>query len=352
MQMFRYAELGSLRMLWILATNPAVSLPELDRVRRIVGKNGLFVVVNDAFLTETAQLADVVLPAAIWGEKMGTFTNTDRTVHLSLKAIDPPGEARPDFDILLDFARQMDFRDKDGAALVKWSTPEGAFDHWKGCSKGRPCDYSGLSYAMLEGGSGIQWPCSAEYPEGRERLYTDGVFNTDSDYCETYGHDLLTGAAITEEEHRAHNPRGKALLKAAEYVPPAEQPDAEYPLWLTTGRTVYHFHTRTKTGRSPQLQGAAPDAWVQVAAEDAGELGIREGDWLAVETRRGRIEVMARIGDIRRGHIFVPFHYGYWDEEGRKRAANELTITGWDPVSKQPHFKYAAARLRKLGGNA
>src|SRR4051794_20753081 len=122
MQIFRYAEMGSIRFLWIICTNPAVSLPELRRIRNILQRSDLFVVVSDAFRTETADLADLVLPTAIWGEKTGCITNADRTVHLCLKAIDPPGEARSDFEIFLDFARRMDFRDKDGASLLNWQT--------------------------------------------------------------------------------------------------------------------------------------------------------------------------------------------------------------------------------------
>ena len=152
MQIFRYAEQGSIKLFWIQATNPAVSLPELHRVRELLRKPGLFVVVQDAFLTETAALADVVLPAAIWGEKTGCFTNVDRSVHLSLKAVEPPGEARPDLDIFLDYARRMDFRDRDGAPLIKWSDAEGAFEAWKECTQGTPCDYTGMSYARLETG--------------------------------------------------------------------------------------------------------------------------------------------------------------------------------------------------------
>ncbi len=154
LEMFRYAELGT--MLWVICTNPAVSLPDLRRVRKILQKEDLFFVVQDAFLTETAALADVVLPASIWDEKTGTFTNVDRTVHISHQAIDPPGEARSDFDIFLDYTRRMDFRDQDGAPLIKWSDPEGAFNHFKALTRGRPCDYSGLTYAKLSGGSGIQ----------------------------------------------------------------------------------------------------------------------------------------------------------------------------------------------------
>src|ERR671939_1774704 len=170
MQIFRWAEEGTIRFLWITCTNPAVSLPELHRIRSILQQERLFVVVSDAFLTETAQLADVVLPAAMWGEKTGTYTNHDRTVHLSKKAIDPPGEARPDMDILLDFARRLDLRDKDGNPLVKWSTPEECFEAFKEMTRGRPCDYTGLSYDKLRGGSGIQWPCNDDAPGGTERL--------------------------------------------------------------------------------------------------------------------------------------------------------------------------------------
>ncbi len=179
MEIFHLAEIGSIRMLWIQATNPAVSLPNLARVRATLERSDLFVVVQDAFLTETARLADVVLPTALWGEKTGTFTNTDRTVHISHKAVDPPGEARPDFEIFLDFARRMDFHDKDGAPLIKWRTPGECFEAWKECSRGRPCDYTGLSYDRLSAGSGLRWPCNDANPEGAARLYGDHLFPTD-----------------------------------------------------------------------------------------------------------------------------------------------------------------------------
>lgn len=352
MQIFRYAEQGSIRFLWISATNPAVSLPELRRIRSILAAQGLFVVVQDLFLTETAQLADIVLPAATWGEKEGTFTNADRTVHHSGRAIEPPGEARADLDIFLDYARRMDFRDKDGAPLIKWQDPESAFEAWQACSAGRPCDYSGLSYAKLRAGDETQWPCNERHPAGRERLYTEQDFYADPDYCEDYGHDLVTGTSVEPDEYRALNPRGKAIIKSARYLPPAEPPSDEYPLRLNTGRTVYHFHTRTKTGRAPQLQAAAPDVWIELSSVDAQAHAVAEGDLVEVVAPRGRIRARARITGIRPGVIFVPFHYGYWDVEesgdGHARAANELTITQWDPASKQPIFKTAACRIEKL----
>ena len=353
MEMMNYAEQGSIGLLWISATNPVVSMPESARIRRILGGEQCFVVVQDLFLTETAQLADVVLPAAGWGEKTGTFTNASRTVHLSDQAVAPPGQAKSDLDIFLAYADAMDFRDRDGQPLIRWRTPEQAFQAWQACTAGRPVDYTGLSYDKLRGPTGISWPCNEQAPDGTDRLYTDPVFPTDTDQCETYGHDLLTGAAVTEQEHRAMAPAGRAFLKATTYTPAHEQPSAGYPLLFTTGRTVYQFHTRTKTGRSRSLHDAAPDAWVELSPHDAEHHGISEGDVVRVESPRGAIEVRARIGQVMQGAVFAPFHYGSWDLDtldpgSQSRQANELTMTVWDPVSKQPYFKTAACRISKV----
>ena len=356
MQMFRYAEEGSIRFLWVTGTNPAVSLPELSRIRSILSQERLFLVVQDVFCSETAQLADVVLPAATWGEKTGCFTNADRTVHLSEKAVEPPGQARSDLDILLDYARRMDFRDKDGRPFPQWTDPSSTFDAWAASTATRPCDYTGLSHERLRAApSGIQWPCNADNPVGTERLYVDGRFWSGPDYCESYGRDLVTGAPVEETEYRALNPDAKAILKAAEYLPPHEQPDEEYPFALITGRTLYQFHTRTKTGRVPQLQAAAPQVWVECCAADAQRLGLAEGDLAEVASPRGVVQARVRINRIREGVLFLPFHYGYWDRGSpaggdADRAANELTITDWDPVSKQPLFKTSAAKLTRVSG--
>jgi anaerobic selenocysteine-containing dehydrogenase len=356
MQMFRYAEQGSIKFLWISATNPAVSLPELRRIRSILGNEDLFVVAQDIFRTETTELADVVLPGATWGEKTGIFTNADRTVHLSEKAVEPPGEARSDLDIFLDFAARMELTDKDGNPLVSWHDPPSAFAAWQRCSAGRPCDYTGLSYDMLRERGGIQWPCNEQAPDGTERLYVDGRFWAAPEACESYGRDLVTGAPVEETEYRALNPEGKAVLKAATYLPPHEAPSDEYPMQLITGRTIYHFHTRTKTARATELNAAAPDVWAELSAADAEFLEIADGDPVEVVSPRGRIHATARIADVRRGTVFVPFHYGYWDTDhpagpagDAGRAANEMTITDWDPVSKQPLFKLAAARVERAG---
>jgi ferredoxin-nitrate reductase len=354
MQIWRYAELGSIELLWISATNPAVSLPELARIRSILSKDELFVVVQDLFVTETAMLADVVLPGAGSAEKTGTLTNVDRTVHLCERAVEPPGDARPDLDIFLEYARRMDFRDRDGEPLIKWHDPESAFEAWKECSRGRPCDYTGMTYESLRDSRGIQWPCTEESPDGTERLYSDAVFSTDPDYAETFGQELGTGAPNSAEEYRAMMPGGRAILHAAAYEPSPEVPTEERPMQLTTGRTVYHFHTRTRTGRAPELNAAAPEVWVELSAPDAERLGVTAGDTVRVKSARGEVEGPARITDIRPGAVFVPFHYGYWDEgsaapnDARPRAANEMTITAWDPVSKQPLFKLAAVAVQRV----
>ena len=330
-------------------------MPELPRIREILRREDLFVVVQDGFRNETAEFADVVLPAALWGEKQGTFTNVNRTVHLSDKAVDPPGEARSDLDIFLDYARRMDLRDRDGEPIIKWSGPEDAFEAWKACTRGRLCDYTGLSYEKLRGGSGIPWPCNEDHPEGSDRLYADDVFPTAPEVCESFGHDLLTGGVIPPMKYRASQPDGRAFLRAAEYTALPEGPSEDYPYVCTTGRTVYHFHTRTKTGRSRQLRNAAPGPWVELSPGDAAALGVAEGDLVRVESRRGAMEAPARVGRGIDGTVFLPFHYGYWDstgtggpDGGQPRAANELTQTEWDPVSKQPLFKVSAVRVTKL----
>jgi anaerobic selenocysteine-containing dehydrogenase len=345
MQLFSYAQTGSISLLWIAATNPAVSMPESERIRKILAGEQCFVVVQDLFLTDTAQLADVVLPAAGWGEKTGCFTNADRTVHLSERAVDPPGEARSDLEIWLAYADEMGFTDRDGAPLVTWRTSEEWFGAWRAASAGRPCDYTGLSYETLRAAEGIQWPVTAEHPEGTDRLYTDARFPSDSDYCENYGHDLLTGAAVTQEQHRAKAPAGRAFLKAEDWTPPHEATSEEFPLRLTTGRNVHQFHTRTKTGRSRPLNESAPEPWVELAPSEADALGLQDGDEVEVTSPRGSVRAPLRVREMEEGTVFMPFHYA------GSGQANTLTMTIWDPVSKQPLFKTAACRVERGGAS-
>lgn len=365
LQIFEEAEQGNVELLWIAATNPAVSLPQLPRVRDIIAAQDLFVVVQDLYLTETARYADVVLPAAAWGEKTGTFTNADRTVHLSEQAVAPPGQARSDLDIFLDYARRMGFRTRSGEPLLDWSGPEDGFNAWRECSRGRPCDYTGLSYEMLRGGSGVQWPVNAEHPEGTPRLHTDGRFPTRAEEAESYGHDLHTGESVSEDAYRAMAPDGRAQFKTAPYEGPSASTTGEHPLRLATGRTAYHFHTRTKTGRTPALDEAAPRVWVEMSAADCERLGLQEGDVVRVDSEHGHVTAPVRVGEVREGTVFAPFHYGsgqhgttpparpaapahHSDDFGRHSAANELTHTELDPVSHQPVFKNTPVRVTKV----
>jgi predicted molibdopterin-dependent oxidoreductase YjgC len=258
------------------------------------------------------------------------------------------------------YAARMGFADQDGQPLIHWDGPESAFEAWKRCSAGRPCDYTGISYELLRERGGVQWPCTADAPDGTERLYTDHRFWAAPDTCESYGRDLITGASVEETEYRALNPDGKAVLRAASYLPPHEDASSEYPAQLITGRTIHHFHTRTKTARAPELQRAAPDVWAEINRDDATDRGISDGDLVDVVSPRGRIRAAARLTDIRSGVVFVPFHYGYWDTDhpagpdgdSPGRAANELTITDWDPVSKQPLFKTSACRIEPVAAAA
>ncbi|KAJ9112097.1 hypothetical protein QFC22_006397 [Naganishia vaughanmartiniae] len=353
MSMLQMMEAGSIKMMWVNGTNPAVSLPKLSRVRDILTDPGLFVIAQDIFENETTQLADVVLPAAMWGEKTGCFTNVDRTCHISHKAIDPPGEAKSDFDIFVDYAKRMEFKNKDGEDLLPFRTTEEAFDHWARSTKGRPCDYTGMSYAKLTGGSGIQWPCNEEYPNGRPRLYNDGKFFTKPEEAESFGHDLELGTPISPADYAKMNPNGRAILKGAQYRAALDDVCEEYPFSLATGRNHLHFHTRTKTGRSKRLRHADHDPYVQIHEDDAKKLDIKDGDFVKVETRNGAAELPAKIGKIEKGQVFIPFHWGAHNQgghdhmNGRAVAANELTVPSWDFISKQPIFK-ASVKLTKI----
>ena len=286
-----------------------------------------------------------MLPAATWGEKTGVFTNADRTVHLSEKAVDPPGEALSDLDIFLRFAREMDFRDRDGRPLVFWRDSESAYRSWQRCSAGRPCDYTSITYDELRAGSGIQW--------GGARLYADGKFPwAHPDECETYTRDLLTGGEMEPTEYRARNPDGKAMLRTAEHVPPHEPPSEAHPLQLTTGRTIFHFHTRTKTARAPELQPAAPDMWVELSPADAQR--PRRSPRATLSTSRRSAErfaprpASAACVKAPSSCRFTTATGTPQTQAGHDRAANELTLTSWDPVSKQPLFKAGAVSVTKV----
>jgi anaerobic selenocysteine-containing dehydrogenase len=304
-----------IRALWIIATNPIVSFPNLGALTQAL--EGLeFLVVQDGYHpTPTSEFAHLMLPAAIWGEKEGTYTNSERRVSRVNKAVPPPGEARSDFDIFLSVAGALGVRDE---IFPGWSKPGDAFEEWKKVSAGRLCDYSGMTYRALEHHGGIQWPfpAGATDPDAPRRLYGDGVFQTED---------------------------GRAQLIATEWEPYPEQPTKEYPLVLNTGRTVEHWHTRTKTGKVPILERLSPHAWVEMNPRDARQLRLKPQDKVDVISRRGRVRgVELRVTEtVAPGQIFVPFHYV-------EANANQMTQSAFDPLSREPNYKQSAVRVERF----
>jgi predicted molibdopterin-dependent oxidoreductase YjgC len=277
------------------------------------------------------------------------MTNAERRVNYVARVVDPPGEARSDLDIFIDFARRMHFTDSDGQPLLQFETPEQAFDEWRRISKDMIPDYSGMTYAMIRERGGVQWPCNEKAPNGTVRLYTDRQFPTNWEIAESYEKDLMTGHEHTLKEYRERvDPRGKAFLLAGDYVPPVEDVDDEFPLVAVAGRQVYHWHTRTKTAKAPLLADAAPRAFIAVSTTDAAKLSIEDGDQVRLISRRGSVTAPAKVGDVvAAGVVFMPFHFG--ELEGTT-AANDLMPKHWDPVSKQPIQKMAAVRLERAEG--
>ena len=343
MTMMETAERGDIEFMWVIGTNPLVSLPDQNRSKRILDQ--LFLVVQDPFIdAETVDLADIYFPVAMWGEKTGCITNADRSVNLLMKAVDPPGEARSDFDIVVEVAKRLGFEDRDGAPLIPFADPKEAFEEWRKVSKGRPCDYSGMTYELILDMGAVRWPCNEQHPRGCERLYEDLNFGTDIDYCETYGHDFLSGAPNTRAAYERIDPKGKAFLRPVQWRRQPNPVSKDYPFTLITGRVVYHFHTRTKTARSKVLNARAPHPYVEVHPEDAALLGIGLGDMVEIASPHGLWEGAAMVVDtVRPGEVFVPFHYGRGAQ-----SANQHTWYARDPISHQPQLKSSPVAVRRL----
>jgi anaerobic selenocysteine-containing dehydrogenase len=345
--MMETAERGEIEFMWVIGTNPLVSLPDQNRSKKILDK--LFLVVQDPFIdTESVALADIYFPTAMWGERTGCVTNAERSVNLLLKAVEPPGQARSDFDIFIDVSRRLGFVDQDKKPLIGFHEPRDAFEEWRRVSAGRPCDYSGMSYELILEMGAVRWPCNDRHPRGAERLYEDLHFWTGIDDCESYGADFLTGNKHTRDNYKHIDPQGKAFLKPVHYRRQPNPVTEAFPLLLNTGRLVYHFHTRTKTGRSDVLNRRAPHAYVEIHPEDAARHGIAIGDTVEVTSPQGTWQGLAMVVDcVRQGELFIPFHYGQGLE-----AANQHTWYARDPVSKQPQFKSSPVALRKLSFGA
>jgi formate dehydrogenase major subunit len=298
LEMIDSARRGDVKALYIMGENPCLSDPDSSRVSDSLSKTE-FLVVQDIFLTETAKLADVILPAACFAEKDGLFTSTERRVQRLRRALAPPGDAREDWCILRDLAGEL-------GSFWPYRCAE---DVQEEIRRVVPA-YAGITWERAAAG-GVQWPCPAlDHP----------------------GTDIL---------HRDSFPVGRARMKGAAYRPPAEGTDAEFPLVLTTGRLLPQFHTGTMTRKSPGIEAIAGVA-VEVAPEDADALGISDGDRVEVRTRRGSLQAPAFVTDrIGRGTVFIPFHF-------REAAANLLTSPARDPEAGIPELKVCAASMRKV----
>jgi predicted molibdopterin-dependent oxidoreductase YjgC len=284
-----------------MGENPMLSDPDINHVRECL-EHVPFLVVQDIFLTETAELADIVLPAASFAEKEGTFTGTDRRVQRVRKAIQPVGEAKADWEILCLLAQRM------GASGFDFASAEEVMDEIASLTP----IYGGVSYARLEKEGDLQWPVpSADHPG-------------------------------TPYLHKGKFSRGLGRFHAIEFKEAVELPNQEYPFTLTTGRMMFHWHTGTMTRRSEKLEQEAAEAYVELHPEDAERIGLNGNERVRVASRRGEIELRARVTPhIRPGVVFIPFHYA-------EAAANKLTNSALDPTAKIPEYKVCAVKIEPL----
>jgi len=293
----------NLKCMYVMGENFMLSDPNLNRVKEAL-ENLEFLVVQDIFLSDTCELADVVLPSACYAEKNGTQTNTERRVQKLRRAVDPPGKAKPDWLIICELADRMGHGSK-----FSYRDESEIFDE---IAKVAP-SYAGMSYERLENPDGLQWPCPDPTHPGTKILHAEKFATAD----------------------------GLGIFSPAEWKPPAEVPDSDYPMILTTGRSLWHWHTGTMTRRSETLAREVPTGWVEINTEDAKELGIENGDLVFASSRRGEIEIPAKVTeDIKKGEVFVPFHF-------KECAANLLTNDALDEIAKIPEYKACAVRIEK-----
>jgi len=300
-EMMGAAQRGEVRALYVLGENPMVTDPDVGHVEEALKSLDLLVV-QDIFLTETAALADVVLPGVCFAEKDGTFTNTERRVQRVRRAVEPPGEARQDLEIIAELSSRMGYP----------MPATGAEEIMREIASLTP-SYAGIDYQRLEGG-GLQWPCpDAEHP-GTPILHTQAF------------------------------PRGRGKFAAVEYLPPDELPDEEYPFILSTGRLLYHYHSGSMTRRSRSLEQKVGRGWVGVNPRDARRLKLKEGNAVRVTSRRGSLVSHVHIApQLQEGSVFATFHFA-------AETANILTNPALDPKSKIPDLKVCAVRLEKVPG--
>jgi len=307
---FPAIETGQIKALWLIATNPMTSMPNTPRIRKTLEKLE-FMVVQDAYAdVECTNYAHVFLPAALWGEKEGVFTNTERRVNLVRKVMQPHGDSKPDLWIFNEMAKRFE----RGQQIRFPETSSEVFDEMRELSRGRMLNYSGMSHDKIEAQRGIQWPCPEGTETGSPRLYTDGVFQT---------------------------PDGHAKLIPVRFVNNNECPDSEYPFWLNSGRVVEHFHTRTRTGKIGNCNKFSPTPYMEMNPDAADELGIEHSSYVRLVSRRGDAVVMVQLTQrVGRDMLFIPFHF--------HDCVNRLTLGLLDPYSRQPAFKQNSVRVEKI----
>jgi ferredoxin-nitrate reductase len=321
-EMITGLETGEVEFLWIAATNPAVSMPDLERTKAALQRSPLTVYQDAYYPTETAAYAHILLPASQWGEKTGVMTNSERRVTLCSAFRPPLGQARPDWDIFAEVGRRLGFADK-----FAFTNSAEVYAEFVQLTRGRPCDMTGLSHERLRQDGPIQWPCrdSGELKPGEPaRLYGNLSFNT---------------------------PDGRARFGAYHSGGLAEPPDPNYPLVLTTGRLYGHWHTQTRTGRIPKIVQMHPEPFIEIHPRDAEMLGIENDSWVEVRSRRGISRFPAKVTKaIAPGTVFVPMHWGaLWAD---KAEANALTHPESCPSSLQPELKACAVQLVPISAEA
>jgi nitrate reductase NapA len=321
-EMFRALDRGDIKFIWIQVTNPMVTMPNLRRYREGALKDDRFIVVSDVYPTPTTDVADVILPAAMWIEQEGMFGNSERRTQHFAQIVDPPGEAMSDTWQIIEVARRLGFEkqfpwDKENYIEPIW-------EEYRRFHAGPKHEMA--PYDVLAVRSGVQWP----FVDGKETRWR---YNPQYDPACSNGKDF---DFYGKKDNRA-------WIWARPYEPPAESPDNEYDFWLNTGRVIEHWHTGSMTRRVPALHNAVPSSYVEIHPEDAAELGVVNGDRVKIISRRGEITMPAQIngrGVPVQGMVFVPF----FDES---YLINEVTLDAFCPISKQPDYKKCAVRLEK-----
>jgi len=324
-EMFRAFDRGDVRVMWTQTTNPMVSMPNLNRYTAGAQKDGRFLVVSEVYPTPTTDVADVILPAAMWVERTGMFGNTERRTQQWFKLVDPPGEAKPDVWQTMEVAKRMGYGD-----LFPYSEDnyeKELFDEYRLFTLGTGHDLG--AYEQYVEARGLRWPVV----DGRETPYR---------YTAKYDSYVSKGKDI--EFYSNHKTGGKAVIWARPYEPAAESPDKEYPFWLCTGRVLEHWHTGSMTRRVPQLHRAVPAAYMEMNPTDAEKMGVQNGETVLVKSRRGSQKLRVVLngkGKPRPGSVFTPF----FDES---KLINQVTLDSYCPISKQPDYKKCAVRIEKI----